>query len=264
MGKDLFCLKGKSVVITGGTSYLGVAMVDCLAQYGADIYMLCRSKEKSLKLAEDLKQNYKNLICETIECDIGNRKSVENAIIHTLNISGKIDVLINNAAFYSDVMPFEKCSDENWLRGIDGTINSVRLMSQIVINQMLKQKKGSIINIGSMYGVVSPDMRIYGDSGENNPASYGAGKAAVIQLTRYLACTYGNNGIRVNAVSPGPFPQMEVQQNTDFINNLEKKNPMGRIGRPDDLKGIIVLLASDASSYINGQNIMVDGGWTVW
>ena len=260
----IFDLSEKNVVITGGTSYLGSSMTDALAQYGANIYLLGHSEEKINSLLFELRNKYDGVNCEGFLCDIGNKFSVENAISKVLEHSKKIDVLINNAAFYSDSTPFDECSDDNWLKGINGTINSVRRVTQVVIKQMLKQQFGNIINIGSMYGVVSPDMGIYGESGENNPASYGAGKAAVIQLTRYLACTYASKGIRVNAVSPGPFPQNEVQKDIGFIHNLETKNPMGRIGRPEDLKGIIVLLASDASSYITGQNIIVDGGWTAW
>jgi len=115
-----------------------------------------------------------------------------------------------------------------------------------------------------MYGVVSPDPRIYGDSGYDNPPNYGAGKAAIIQFTRYAACHLAAKGIRVNAISPGPFPNPKVQENKWFISNLKNKVPLGRIGQPGDLKGAVVFLASEGSSYITGQNIVVDGGWTVW
>ena len=115
-----------------------------------------------------------------------------------------------------------------------------------------------------MYGTVSPDPSIYGDSGYDNPPNYGAGKAAIIQFTRYMACHLAKDGIRVNSVSPGPFPSPEVQENKQFITNLEKKTPLGRIGQPYEIKGIVVFLASAASSYVTGQDIHVDGGWTSW
>ena len=115
-----------------------------------------------------------------------------------------------------------------------------------------------------MYGKVSPDPSIYEDSLLNSLPNYGAGKAAVIQYTRFLACHLAKKRIRVNSVSPGPFPQEEVQQNIEFINRLKKKIPMGRIGLPHELKGVIVFLASNASSFITGENILVDGGWTAW
>jgi gluconate 5-dehydrogenase len=112
--------------------------------------------------------------------------------------------------------------------------------------------------------LVSPDPSIYGDSGFDNPPNYGAGKAAIIQFTRFAACHLGKKGIRVNAIAPGPFPNEKVQQNTQFIENLKRKNPLGRIGYPDDIKGAVVFFASDASSFITGAVLPVDGGWTAW
>lgn len=264
MEDSLFDLKSKNIAITGGTSYLGIAMSDALAKYGANLFILGHNREKSERFSKELKAKYGRTLCEGIACDVSDKLSIQAAVDMMIGMTGKIDVLINNAAYYGDGTPFEHCLDENWLKSIDGTINSTRNVTQIVIRQMLRQQSGNVINIASMYGVVAPDMGIYADSRENNPASYGAGKAAVIQLTKYLASVYACEGIRANVISPGAFPNQDVQKNTEFIHNLERKNPMGRIGRPDDLKGIVVFLASDASSYINGQNIMVDGGWTAW
>jgi len=115
-----------------------------------------------------------------------------------------------------------------------------------------------------MYGIISPNPDLYVNNPYHNPPHYGAGKAAIIQYTRYLACHYGNEGIRANCISPGPFPNINVQKDETFINRLIEKSPLRRIGQPDDLKGVFVLLASDASSYITGQNISIDGGWTAW
>ena len=137
-------------------------------------------------------------------------------------------------------------------------------MARETLPFMIKQRQGSIINIASMYGVVSPNPEIYGTSGQNNPPFYGAAKAGIIQLTKYLACHYVKDGVRANCISPGPFPNLDTKMNKDFIENLSRKTPMNRVGQPAELQGIAVLLASDASSYINGQNIGVDGGWTVW
>jgi len=128
----------------------------------------------------------------------------------------------------------------------------------------MKQTGGSIINIASMYGMVSPDPAIYGESKFNSPANYGAGKAAVIQFTKFCAVHLAKYKIRVNAVSPGPFPSPSVQMNKTFISKLVEKVPLKRIGHPSELNGVIVLLCSEASSYITGQNISVDGGWTSW
>jgi gluconate 5-dehydrogenase len=129
---------------------------------------------------------------------------------------------------------------------------------------MLKKTKGVIINTTSMYGHVAPDHRIYDGIEFANPPSYGAAKAGVLQLTKYLASFLSPHGIRVNAVSPGPFPFLETLKNKEFKESLESKNMLGRVGEPDDLKGAFALLASDASKYMTGQNICVDGGWTAW
>jgi len=129
---------------------------------------------------------------------------------------------------------------------------------------MQKQMHGNIINISSMYGVVSPNPDLYYGKKASNPANYGAGKAAIIQLTKYIACNYAQYNIRCNCIVPGAFPSPTVQQDNVFIDNLCKKNPLNRIGVPEDLKGISVFLSSNASSYITGQSIHVDGGWTIW
>lgn len=128
----------------------------------------------------------------------------------------------------------------------------------------MKKKKGVILNIASMYGHVAPDYRIYPDLRYTNPPSYGAAKAGVIQLTKYMASFLSPYGIRVNALSPGPFPHPETQTNRRFLEQLQNRNPMRRIGVPEDLKGAVALLCSDAGSYMTGQNLCVDGGWTIW
>ena len=115
-----------------------------------------------------------------------------------------------------------------------------------------------------MYGLVSPNPDSYENSSHSSPPHYGPGKAAIIQFTRYTACYLAKKGIRVNSVSPRPFPNPTVQKDLDFINKLKKKTPLGRIGQPHELKGVIIFLASNASSYVTGENISVDGGWTAW
>lgn len=262
--KDLFDLTGKTVVITGGAGYLGSAMSEALAAYGADLFVLGRNQRKAECLAEELKRVYDLLHCRAVAFDLANAESIREALQGIAQETGRIDVLINNAAYTSPATEFTDYSDASWEVAIDGTINSVARMIRLVLPYMLSQGKGNIINVASMYGMVAPNMEIYGNSGQNNPANYGAGKAAVIQLTRYIASVYGKAGIRANAISPGPFPNHEVQKNENFIEELSRKNPLGRIGLPADLQGIVIYLASEASRYTTGQNIAVDGGWTAW
>ena len=260
---NLFDLSNKTIIITGGAGHLGTAMSEALAAYGAELFILGHDYYKNSLLAEQIKAKYQCKVCEALDFDIDDLEKIKSAIEKIKCKAGKIDVLINNAA-YSSPGKLEDYTVDQWVKGIDGTINAVFKVTQPVLQVMLAQGYGNIINIGSMYGMVAPNMEIYGTSGQNNPANYGAGKAAVIQFTRYIACVYGEKGIRANAISPGPYPNKKTQENTEFVEQLSRKTALKRIGRPEDLQGIVVYLASDSSNYLTGQNIAVDGGWTAW
>lgn len=260
--KELFDLKNKNIIITGGNGWLGRAMSEALAEYGANMIFLSRNENKNKELSEILTNTYGNNN-HYYKMDLSNEKEIENVYKKINNKHGKIDVLINNS-YYGAGKELHDMEDKDWEKGIDGSINSVFRLTKLVLKNMMKNKKGKIINIASMYGVVAPDVRIYDNNDFYNPANYGAGKAAIIQLTKYIAAVYGKYNITCNSISPGPFPNPKVQKNSKFIKSLEEKVPLNRIGNPEDLKGLILLLASDASNYINGENICVDGGWTKW
>lgn len=185
----------------------------------------------------------------------------------TNEICGKIDVLINCATYgagYGAGSKIEGMSDEDWAKGLDGALGVSFRCTREVIEYFDRNGGGNIINFASMYGVVSPDPKIYGSSGQNNPPNYGAGKAGVLQLTRYCAAHLADKKIRVNSVTPGPFPNLNKPIPKDFLDNLSNKTMLGRVGRPKEIVGAIVFLSSDASSYMTGANIVVDGGWTAW
>lgn len=260
---NLFDLSNKIIVVTGGAGHLGKSISEGLAQANATVFITGKNAEKCCTLAESLHSKFNLKTIFGLELDIRSSKSINDCFKKIIHQFGRIDVLINNASF-GEGGKIEDISEENWLDGINGTINGVFRCTQAVIPYMEKNKGGSIINIASMYGVVSPDPTIYGNSGFNNPPNYGAGKAAIIHFTKYTACHLGRKKIRINAISPGAFPDQEVQKNKKFIAQLTKKIPLGRIGRSDELKGVTIFLSSDASSYITGTNIMVDGGWTAW
>lgn len=258
----LFDLTGKIVVVTGGAGYLGRAISEGLAEAGAIVYIVSSNEEKCKRFVEELSR--KNITqCRSSYLNIQDELSIQDCFSKIIEESGKIDVLINNASF-SAPGNVESMTESNWLKGLNGTINGVFRCTKAVLPIMLNQQTGNIINISSMYGLVSPNPEIYGASGLNNPPNYGAGKAAINQFTRYMACHYGKYGIRANSVSPGPFPNEEIQKNMSFIEQLKNKNPLGRIGKAEDLKGVMIFLASSASDYITGENICVDGGWTAW
>lgn len=256
---SLFNLSGRIALVTGGYGHLGTAISEGLAEAGAKVYILGRSVEK-------FKAAFVSCLQEDIhftECDIADTNSIRKAFETIEATEGKLDILVNNA-FYSKGQDPVSLTDEEWAIGIDGNLNSTyRCIREVV--PYLREKGGSIINVASMYGMVSPDFNIYDASPEFlNPPHYGAAKAGVLQLTKYFACYLGKSDIRVNAVTPGPFPSQTVQRNEEFVKQLKKKNPLGRIGNPQDLKGAFVYLASDASAYMTGQNLVIDGGWTAW
>lgn len=259
---SIFSMKDKVVLITGGNGHLGKAMSEILCEYGATLVIASRDTHKNIGLMNDLIAKYDCKV-KTTELDLSSRESIDEATRGLIEEFGRIDVLINNS-YYGAGAEFLEMKDDDWHLGIDGSINSCYRMTQAVLKYMKENSNGKIINIASMYGVVAPDVSIYEGNNFYNPANYGVGKAGVIQLTKYIASVYGKFGITCNAISPGPFPNAIVQKDKKFVEKLSNRVPLNRIGAPEDLKGITILLASGASNYINGANISVDGGWTIW
>lgn len=254
--KPLFSMQNKTVVITGGSGYLGTAIAEGLASLGATIVVSDVAEPRHIR-------------CEHlyVPCDVSSTESIRTMLRMAYERCGSIDVLINGATYgagYGAQGTVDKMSDDDWFRGVDGALGTTFRCTREVVPYMERQGGGSIVNFASMYGIVSPDPSIYGDSGANNPANYGAGKAGVLQFTRYCAAHLAAKGIRVNSVSPGPFPNPAVQQNEAFLAELNRKTMLGRTGKSEEIVGAVALLASDASSYMTGSNITVDGGWTAW
>jgi NAD(P)-dependent dehydrogenase (short-subunit alcohol dehydrogenase family) len=263
MHLQIFDLTGKTAVVTGGYSHLGRAMVKALADCNADVVVAGRSKEKF----SDVFGDDKNLKIHFRGIDIINAESIRSCFADIQKESGHIDILVNNACSLKGNSQ-ENISDEDWTYTMEGVVGHVHKSIKAVMSYMKQQKAGKIVNITSMYGHVTPDFRLYkGDECEAyiNPPHYGAAKAALIQLTKYYATCLGPSNIQVNAISPGPFPKISIQnENPEFIHRLKEKNPLNRIGKPEDLAGVIILLSSSASDFITGQIIQVDGGWTIW
>lgn len=257
---ELFSIKGKVVVITGATGYLGSKMTEHLSTAGAKVIVLSRTLNKAKTLCRNLN------IDEThaVEVDVSSRKSVCTAIQYIHDVFSVIDVLVNNA-YFGVTKKFTEYSKNDWHKSFDGAVGSVDIVTQAALPYMKARKSGRIINIASMYGMIIPNPDVYPTKSMINPLSYGVGKAAIIQYTKYLAMELGEDNITVNSVSYGPFPNADKPENCElFIKNLSKKTFIKRIGRPEDATSVIYFLALDESSYITGQNIVVDGGWTSW
>ena len=257
---ELFSLKGKTAIVTGGCGHLGKAMVAALTDAGATVYVAGTCREKFLSIFGECSS------LRFVEINIMDSSRIRAAFKEVADEVGEIDILINNAAQYAGIgKKSEDLSDEEWLTCIEGIAGSTYKCIREIIPYMEKNG-GSIVNIASMYGIVSPYLAVYEPPCESSliPVNYCTGKAGVIQLTRYFGTYLINRGIRVNSISPGPFPSQKVQENKIFADRLREKNPMHRLGNPEDLRGAVLFLASDASKYIVGQNLQVDGGWTIW
>lgn len=256
---ELFSLKGKTAIVTGGCGHLGHAMVAALADAGASVWVAGTCHDKFLRVfGTDTTLHF-------VKIDIMDSTSIREAFTAVAAEAGQIDVLINNAAQYAGIgKKSEDLSDDDWVRCIEGIAGSTYKCIREVLPFM--KAGGSIVNIASMYGIVSPYLAVYEPPCEASliPVNYSAGKASVIQMTRYFGTYLIDRKIRVNSISPGPFPSPKVQENKVFADRLREKNPSHRLGDPEDLKGAVLFLASDASKYVVGQNIQVDGGWTIW
>ena len=256
---ELFSLKGKTAIVTGGCGHLGRAMVAALADAGASVWVAGTNHDKFLRVFGS------DTTLRFVKIDIMDSTSIREAFTKVAAEAGQIDVLINNAAQYAGIgKKSEELSDDDWVRCIEGIAGSTYKCIREVLPFM--KAGGSIVNIASMYGIVSPYLAVYEPPCEASliPVNYSAGKASVIQMTRYFGTYLIDRKIRVNSISPGPFPSPKVQENKVFADRLREKNPSHRLGDPEDLKGAVLFLASDASKYVVGQNIQVDGGWTIW
>ena len=260
---DLFKLDGKTVIVTGGAGHLGSAMSEGLAEASANVVIASRNLEKCKETASQISEANPQGETIALELDVSTRELIKKCFSAVKERYGGIDILVNNA-YYGASNVIEEMSDEEWNLGIDGALGSTFRCTSEVIPMMKEAGGGVIVNVSSMYGIVSPDPRIYRGTKYTKPPNYGTAKAGLIQFTKYCACHLADYGIRVNALSPGPFPSPEVQKTEWLLDELEGKNPMGRIGQPWELKGALLFLCSDASTYVTGHNVVVDGGWTVW
>ena len=241
-----FSLKDKVVVITGGAGLLGKMHAEAVREAGG--------KPILTDVIDDGDCHY---------MDVTDKNSIEEFVDKYLD---RVDVLINNAALNpkmstkDETNKFEDFSLDKWNKSLEVNLTGAFLCSQVFINKMIKDKtKGVVINVASDLGVIAPNQNIY--DGDVKPVDYSVTKHAIIGLTKYLSTYFGDKNIRVNAISPGG---VYTNQSDDFVERLSKLIPMGRMANKDEYKGAIVFLCSEASSYMNGHNLILDGGRTVW
>ncbi|SDB16452.1 Enoyl-(Acyl carrier protein) reductase [Pseudomonas sp. NFACC13-1] len=263
-GTELFSLAGKNVLITGATGYLGAAMSNAVAAAGAHVLVNSRSFERGTLLVEKLSSQ--GFSAELAVFDVGNEVQVREFM--DAFAPRELHVLINNA-YAGGGGTVETSGGEDYLDAYEVSLVAAHNVLKHALPAMRRAVcsagEASVINVGSMYGMVSPDARIYDTASGTNPPFYGAAKAAMIHWSKYAACEFGRENIRINSISPGPFPSIQVQQGApEFIAKLAQKVPMGRIGQAKEIMGPILFLASSAASFVNGTNLVVDGGWTAW
>jgi NAD(P)-dependent dehydrogenase (short-subunit alcohol dehydrogenase family) len=268
-----FSLEGKVAVVTGALGLIGKQHCYALAEAGATVVVTDINQEKCVAFASELSAQFQRSMLG-FAADITKVDSLKALRDAILKAFGKLDVLVNNAAINdmfenptaaAELSKFENYPLELWQKSLDVNVTGVFLCSQILGTEMAKRGTGSIINVASTYGIVAPDQSLYKkpDGSQNfwKSAAYPATKGAVISFTRFLAAYWGHRGVRVNTLSPGG---VENAQDDYFVKNYSAKTMLGRMAEPTDYKGAIVFLASDASAYMTGANLIVDGGWTAW
>lgn len=273
MTDGLFSLRDRIAIVTGAVGLLGKHHCYALAEAGANVIAADLDEKQCAAFTGELMNKG---LPRALGCgvDITQKPSVEALRDRVLKEFGRIDVLVNNAAINDmfenpqaalELSKFENYPLELWQKSLDVNLTGTFVCSQVIGSVMAKAGKGSIINIASTYGMVAPDQSLYtrpdGTQAFYKSAAYPTTKGAIIAFTRFLAAYWGRAGVRVNCLSPGG---VENAQDEFFVHNYAARTPLGRMAAPTDYKGAIVFLASDASAYMTGANLVVDGGWTAW
>ncbi|MCI0652803.1 MAG: SDR family oxidoreductase [Planctomycetes bacterium] len=270
MVKDLFDVRGRVAVVTGGFGQLGRQFAATLAERGASVALFDRAGDAA-RLPDLFGGCASRVHFE--RADLTVRGEIEGALARVAKRWGVPHVLINNAAIdappdapAAETGPFEGYPLASWQAVLDANLTGAFLASQVVGGAMAEAGRGSIINIGSIYGLVSPDQRIYEYRAADGapftkPVAYSVSKSGLLNLTRYLATYWAPRGVRVNTLT---FGGVFRDQDPRFLKGYAARVPLGRMAREDEYNGAVLFLASDASSYMTGANLVIDGGWTAW
>jgi NAD(P)-dependent dehydrogenase (short-subunit alcohol dehydrogenase family) len=258
--QQLFDLSDRTALITGASGHLGSAMANALAEAGARVIVASRNAETGSKAAASLggKEKGRHL---SVVIDHMDEQSICRGFEQTLKAAGQIDILVCNGheALAAD---WESVTGEQFNRQLQNATGYFLLARALHAHAKQRGASGSIVMIGSMYGVVGSYPTVYDGIGPANPVAYQALKGGIIQMVRHLAVYWAKDRIRVNCLSPGPFPSSSASP--ELTDRLKARSPLGRMGQPYELKGALIFLTSEASSYVTGQHLQVDGGWTAW
>lgn len=258
-------LSGRVAMVTGALGGIGRAICDGLAGIGCDLALVDRDVDQLNKYADELSGQFSiqaKGFCIDLEKE-SQRVLLKDQVHQDFP---RFDILVNNAAFVGDskltgwAVPFENQEIETWRRAIEVNLTACFHLSQLFAGMLRQNRVGSIVNIASIYGVVGPDMGLYDGTKMSNPAGYAASKGGLVQLTRWMSTVFAPD-VRVNCISPGGVYR---NQPNLFVDRYTARTPLGRMATEDDFPGAVAFLAGDLSTYVTGQNLMVDGGWTAW
>ncbi len=260
--KEKFSLKGKVIVISGACGLIGRAFCEAVAQFGGNVVVADIPQAQPEKLAEDLRKR-NGVECIAIPVEVEKKSSVIQLKDKTLEVFGKIDGLVcaHQNKSHLKFEPFENVCEENWDKVIEVNLKGTFLLCQVIGSYMAQKGSGSIVTMPSTYSVVAPNQNLYEGTSLGCPAAYSASKGGIDALSRYLASYWANKGVRVNMITPhGVWNNHEEQ----FEKNFSRFSPMQRMSYNHEVAPALIYLLSDASSYVTGSNILVEGGWTVW
>jgi NAD(P)-dependent dehydrogenase (short-subunit alcohol dehydrogenase family) len=262
--RELESLKGRVAVITGGAGKIGEAFAEALGELGASIGIFDVAEVAASQRASQIAEGFA-VEASAFVVDVSREESVQAAVSAAVAQLGGIDILINNAAYPrldlpDDGLEIETQNLAHWQANLDVMLTGAFLMTRACASHLRRSRRGSVINIASIYGLLGPDMRLYDGTEMGNPAHYAAAKGGIVQLTRYWATTLAPE-VRVNCIAPGGVWR---QQPDSFHERYKSRTPLGRMATEEDLKGAVAYLGSDLSAYVTGQVLAVDGGWTAW
>ena len=257
---ELFDLTGRVVLITGGSGHLGRSLSNALAESGARVVVASRDQARANAVAAELPSpggaEHAGVVIDQLDED-----SIQTGFEAAIAAAGQVDLLVNNGQ-QGHAMDLTDVTAEAFNRDLQNATGYFLLARRLRDHLVSRDAAGAIVMVGSMYGVVGSYPDAYEDICTASPVQYHALKGGIVHMTRHLAVYYARDNIRVNCLSPGPFPSEKAP--AAMVERLNTKSPMSRMGEPHELKGALLLLLSDAGSYITGQNLLVDGGWTAW